>query len=412
MLLAVHNASPDWAMDVIEPGVDALVTLSRQLDTPRAETAQAAALLVSEVLEAHDRRDVLHRAWMPRLANSGIFARRGLELLASPDLVDFNGHDTTIQTGLLGCPHGLGVQEMELFHRVGALHLPDSPWPALEMVELLQRAGRWVDASAFAQWALNCIPNTPEHAARRHLAGHIASLAASEEAVVTGASLIPMPTPAQDDPPQLVAILRRAKALADARHLLSECATPSGPAALETRAMQLVTYADAMAAADDQTAAVATEHAWQLAAAGLRGVAALLRWDAEIQRSIADPERPHAIRRTGRRGRPGRLPGAEARRPAGPPSRRARNSGDRHFTRPGRHSGVGVGRRPPSHPTRHHGQTRGDAVEPAAGGAASTNCSRSLPPRRCTRHRRPRGAPRRAPRPYDRGALDGVARSG
>jgi hypothetical protein len=100
-------------------------------------------------------RDLLLSWWPPRLANSGLFAQRALTVLADPELADyFNQRDYRVQAALLACPYGTSLQPLASFLTVTDLHLPDHPWPALEMVEVLQRAARWDDAAEVARHPL------------------------------------------------------------------------------------------------------------------------------------------------------------------------------------------------------------------------------------------------------------------
>ena len=76
-----------------------------------------------------------------------------------PEFADsFNERDYRVQAALLGCPYGIGLQPLERFLAVTDLHLPDRPWPALEMIEVLQRAARWDDAAEVARHISAAIP--------------------------------------------------------------------------------------------------------------------------------------------------------------------------------------------------------------------------------------------------------------
>ena len=116
---------------------------------------------MADRLSAYGLRDLLLSWWPPRLANSGLFAQRALSVLAAPEFADpFNERDYRVQAALLACPYGTGRQPLDRFLAVTDLHLPDHPWPALEMIEVLQRAARWDDAAEVAR-----------HICRRHPAG-------------------------------------------------------------------------------------------------------------------------------------------------------------------------------------------------------------------------------------------------
>ncbi len=103
--------------------------------------------------------------------------------------------------------------------------LPDRPWPALEMIEVLQRAARWDDAAEVARHIHAAIPRDREHQARLDAAEVITKIAAGEAGLQSAVPAVPA-APAQSSR-ALDAILSRFTAVADARRALHEAARPS-----------------------------------------------------------------------------------------------------------------------------------------------------------------------------------------
>jgi hypothetical protein len=141
---AAHRAVLNNPEQTIASCVNALRSLASGLPDREAEEPAGLALVISDRLSSYDLRDLLLSWWPPRLANSGLFAVRALSVLAAPEFADyFNERDYRVQAALLACPYGTSLQPLDSFVPAADLHLPDRPWPALEMIEVLQRAGRW-----------------------------------------------------------------------------------------------------------------------------------------------------------------------------------------------------------------------------------------------------------------------------
>ena len=115
------------------------------------------------------------------MANSTWFAGRALSVLSAPEFTGaFSNRDYWVQAALLRCPYGIGLQPLDRFLAVADRFLPDRPWPALEMIEVLQRAARWDDAAEAVRHIHAAIPRDREHQARLDAAEVITKIAAGE----------------------------------------------------------------------------------------------------------------------------------------------------------------------------------------------------------------------------------------
>lgn len=290
--IGMHDTSFDGTEAVIAGCVRALRALAHGLADERAEVPLGTALIVSDRLAAHDLRDVLAAPWPRRLANSGAFAERALSVLASPELADyFNAPNLDVQVALLGCPYGLGLQPIERFIKVTDLHLPDHPWSALEMVEVLQRAARWDDAAVVAEHIATAIPASREYQARRELAVAIVQLAAEEARLRAGAATGTVPEAPKEPGQQLAGILASFDAATNARGSLIAATTPQTPARLTGLADRLEQSARAIHPEGGTESGLPTQLAWIAWADALRVVAHLLRWDAAVQVAEGDAGR-------------------------------------------------------------------------------------------------------------------------
>jgi hypothetical protein len=201
--------------------VNALRYLAFGLPDLEAEEPVGLALVTSDRLSCYDLRDLLLSWWPPRMANSGLFAVRALSVLADPEFADyFSMRDYRVQAALLARPYGTSLQPLDSFLPAADLHLPDHPWPALEMIEDLQRAGRWDDAAEIPRHIHAAIPGATEYQAA-DLTAIIAELAAGETLLSTGTVPAIPATPAQSGQ-SLDDILSRYSAAADARRALHE----------------------------------------------------------------------------------------------------------------------------------------------------------------------------------------------
>jgi hypothetical protein len=288
---AVYGASLGDPESAIDACTSALVSLAHGLPEPEAEVPALLALRVADRLSAYGLRDLLLSWWPPRLANSGLFAQRALSVLAAPEFADpFSERDYRVQAALLDCPYGTGRQPLDRFLTVTDLHLPDRPWPALEMIEVLQRAARWDDAADVARHISAAIPQDREHQARFDLAAVITELALGEAGLKTGTVPAVPATPAQSSP-DLDAILARFAAAADARRALHEASCIQPPQRLGELADRLEDAAEAVHPAKGPAPVLVTETAWAAWAGTLRCMAHLLRWDAATQDASGDAGR-------------------------------------------------------------------------------------------------------------------------
>jgi hypothetical protein len=291
----LYRAALNDPEQTISACVDALCSLAFGLPDHEAEEPAGLALVMSDRLSWYDLRDLLLSWWPPRLANSGLFARRALRVLADPGSADyFNQRDYRVQAALLACPYGTSLQPLTSFLTVTDLHLPDHPWPALEMIEVLQRAARWNDAAEIARHIAAAIPRDREHQARVDLTTAMAELAAGE-ARLSGGTVPTVPAAPAQSGHALDVILSRYTAAGEARRALHEASSPQPPQRL---ADQLERAAEAIQPAGSPAPVIATETAWTAWAGTLHSMAHLLRWDAATQDASDDADRHlHAARR-------------------------------------------------------------------------------------------------------------------
>lgn len=288
---AVYSASLDDPESAIEACTGALLSLARGLPDQEAERLSLLALSAADKLSAYDLRDLLLSWWPPRVANSELFAQRALTVLAAPEFAGASSsRDYRVQAALLACPYGTGHQSLDRFTTVTDLYLPDRPWPALEMIEVLQRAGRWDDAARIAGHICAAIPHDREHQARLDLATTISEIATGEAGLGTG------PAPGVPAAPSrsgaaLDAVLARFAAAADARSALGDASRPQPPHRLAELAGRLEETAEAIQPAASSAPVLATEAAWAAWAGALRCTAHLLRWDAATQDASRDADR-------------------------------------------------------------------------------------------------------------------------
>jgi hypothetical protein len=288
---AAHRAVLNNPEQTIASCVNALRSLASDLPDHDAEEPVALALVISDRLSSHDLRDLLLSWWPPRLANSGLFAVRALSVLAAPEFADyFNERDYRVQAALLACPYGTSLQPLDSFMPTTDLHLPDRPWPALEMIEVLQRAGRWDDAAEIARHIHAAIPGTQEHQARADLTAIIAELAAGETLLSTGTVPAIPATPAQSGR-ALDDILSRYTAAADARRALHEVGSYRPTQDLAALADRLEETAEAIQPAQSPAPVLPTEAAWTAWAGALRCLVHLTRWDAAVQDASESADR-------------------------------------------------------------------------------------------------------------------------
>ncbi len=178
---AVYRAAPPDPGSAVEACTGALLSLARGLPDQEAEPPAVLALAVTGKLSAYSRRDLLLSWLSPRVANSTWFAGRALSVLSAPEFTGaFSNRDYRVQAALLRCPYGIGLQPLDRFLAVADRFLPDRPWPALEMIEVLQRAARWDDAAEAARHIHAAIPRDREHQARLDAAEVITKIAAGE----------------------------------------------------------------------------------------------------------------------------------------------------------------------------------------------------------------------------------------
>jgi hypothetical protein len=287
---AAHGAALSDPESAIEACTGALLSLAHGLPGQEPEAPALVALVVADRLSAYGQQDLLLSWWPPRVANSGLFAQRALSVLAAPEFADpFRDRDYRVQAALLGCPYGTGLQPLDRFLAVTDVHLPDRPWPALEMIEALQRAARWDDAAQVAGHIAASIPQDREHQARLDLAAVIAEIAAGEAALRTGPAPA-APAALGQSGEALDEILARFAAAADARRALQEASRPQPPPRLGELAGRLDSAARVISTAQ-VAPAMTTETAWAAWAGALRCTAHLLRWDAATQDASGDATR-------------------------------------------------------------------------------------------------------------------------
>ena len=279
----MYGASLNDPGSAIEACTGALLSLAYGLPDQEAEVPALLALRVADKLSAYGLRDLLLSWWPPRVANSGLFAQRALSVLAAPEFADpFSERDYRVQVALLGCPYGTGRQPLDRFLTVTDLHLPDRPWPALEMIEVLQRAARWDDAAEVARHISAAIPHDREHQARLDLVTVITEITAGESGLRAGTVSAVPAVPAKSSG-ALDTILARFAAAADARRALHEASSLSPRSAWASSQAGWRRLPRAVQPAGSPLPVLVTEAAWAVWASTLRCTAHLLRWDAATQ---------------------------------------------------------------------------------------------------------------------------------
>lgn len=299
--LGLDRSGIDGVETLLESCLDALWTLAIGLPDNEAESPLSVALIASSRLEPHDLRDLVTWPWPERLANCRLLAERALAVLVSPELVDrFNERDSDVQVVLLGCPYGVGLLPLEDFRPVLELHLPDHPLPAIEVIEVLQRAGRWREAATIASEIVAAIPDDVESGPRRELAGTVALLAETEAAASEGvAAADPNLAVNRSLPPSLSNHITRVLARSDACGVLGMLATPQSATAAGGFAVKLNQSATVISASFDNRDDLVTTRAWRAWAELLVLQAHVLRWDAAVQAAEADADRHLAAARRG-----------------------------------------------------------------------------------------------------------------
>jgi hypothetical protein len=189
-----------------------LWTAGRGSDALRA---WAAAFVLNQIehVGAHDRERLLLYSLESEIG-SHTWSRAALAVLADPSFIDhFNQRDHRLVQALMNHPDGMQDLDLGDFGAIADAHLPDHPGDAAVPVALLQAAGRYVDAAAFAAQIADSVPDTTEYAARRHYLEQIqtcaeAEAAAEHDQAVTGAALANPTDPAQAYPFQVHAAAR------------------------------------------------------------------------------------------------------------------------------------------------------------------------------------------------------------
>jgi hypothetical protein len=251
------------------------------------DVALGTCLLCSDQLDPHARRDLLTRS-RPKEWDPALFVERALGTLAEPELVDPFQPNSELQGVLLDCPDGLAVQPINLFEAVSDVQPIDSPWSSLEMVELLQRAGRWSDGADIAARVLARIPLSTEHAGRHALVALVAS-AAALEADRTGVEVVPGEEAGSLGVGEEIA--RRMATVAAVREVLT-LVGGSGPLDdVSCLADDLAAHAADVATDGTSRVAFPTELAWSVWAELVGAIAELLRWDMAIRGAESDADR-------------------------------------------------------------------------------------------------------------------------
>jgi hypothetical protein len=105
-------------------------------------------------LSPYDRRRFLTQEWPEPLLRSPAWIVAALSTLAEPALIYHERH-SPLHVMLSERPSLLAEAPLPAIQAVSDVHGPDSTWPALEPVELLQASGRWNDAVLLAKRVLD-----------------------------------------------------------------------------------------------------------------------------------------------------------------------------------------------------------------------------------------------------------------
>jgi len=174
--------------DALESAIWALRSLARDLDDQSQVTGWfSIALAYVGRCRPSDRERLLTAWWPGELRNHPAWTRAALATAASPELTDYYNqrHEPVLQA-LMDRPEFLADVPLAEIEPLSSVHGAAHPWRALELVELLQSAGRWADAAVVARSVEGSQPASEEGAPGRRLAGTVARGAELAQALADG----------------------------------------------------------------------------------------------------------------------------------------------------------------------------------------------------------------------------------
>jgi hypothetical protein len=177
--------------DSLEPAIWALRSLASDLDDQSQVTGWfSVALAYVGRCRPSDRERLLTAGW-PEMTNHPAWTSAALATAASPELTDYYNqrHEPVLQA-LMDRPQLLADAPLAEIEPLSSVHGAAHPWRALELVELLQSAGRWADAAVVARGVEGSQPPGEEGAPGRRLAGTIARGAELAQALAEGPSAV------------------------------------------------------------------------------------------------------------------------------------------------------------------------------------------------------------------------------
>ncbi len=305
-LVTVWARAYDQKPDVLNDALWSLRYLIQRCgDEQTRQNHNRFALSLADRLSPYDRERFLFAEWPEQLRAHPVWSRAALHALASADMADiFDRRGDRLFAALLDQPGPLQTIPYEAFGAVADAYLPQMPWRAIEMVELLQAAGRWADATILATHVHERAAPGREGEIARSLAAAVLAHCQLSEAVTRQAPIV-----GDDRLPDLLQAVRTTTAALESAIMATEHGSPTHHLVSVSRA-----YADAIAsllveatADPDQVAAVLdwaadaieTYGGQQRAAGrqrhwyshGLRIAAALRRFDGAVRRADSDAQR-------------------------------------------------------------------------------------------------------------------------
>jgi hypothetical protein len=162
--------------DVVESGIWALRSLAHHLDNEQQVIRWfSVALAYVGHCQPHGRERLLTAWWPDELRSHPAWVKAALTTAADPELVDYyNQRREPLLEALFDRPQLLAGIPFAEIEPLSTVHGAAYSWRALELVELLQSAGRWAKAAVVAQRVEADQPPGKEGAYGRRLAGAVA----------------------------------------------------------------------------------------------------------------------------------------------------------------------------------------------------------------------------------------------
>lgn len=146
------------------------------------------AIEQSNQFSASRRENLLLRSALRPYRQTAAWAKAALEILGSPDRQEIivSPRDDQLLSALVEEPNGLENIPLELFQAVLHRHGLRSLRQCIELLELLQAVGRWLEAEQLIHELLQAIPKTEEYRSRREWIQFVSEAATNERLVAEG----------------------------------------------------------------------------------------------------------------------------------------------------------------------------------------------------------------------------------